>query len=1839
MTFLLALALAAQEPEGFGERWILYDRGWTWKAGEAPGGSPWFGRIRLRPGEWFLAERRGGDVFRWKGAARLYAVERGGVWIGRAPEAPGAPPPGCPLLAVELPGSGEQDGWTLARLDPLAEAEWIALRGEQDGAVELQGLEAVSSPETWERLERRVRAAADPAVPWPEELEGDLASRLPGHDVGRFARRWRAAFPDAPERDDVGARSLRIAWMLLEDPGVRPPAFSHIRRSAWSLEGDSTSDAHGAAWTRTTAAVEREVEGPATVRIRVRGAWDLRSGASSASRPAGVRVSIDGLAYDFRRTRGPDLELSRGLDRVLTGAAETRVTVPPGLHRVSVVPEGEGWMSIEEWRRIHQAELSRPEEFLKATLERPELEAVRDLLEGRPVEALARFACTDGAWAAVRGLDTALRLGWPEAAAHFDAKIPWEDLRGPLATEGRLAGLRFAIERGRPAAAGRHADAILRDPEASPEDCAEALVALDAIGLTAGPGRAWAVSDGPLLPRVLRRHLLDFDVETARSRATRWQSLVPSGSGGVRRWAERLRYRAAEGSPDGLWEDWARFRAAGEGGTWRMARPAEARFDVDVRGTLEILPLERRPVAASLAILAGERSLGRARLNDAAEPFRLAWEAGTPGAAGRVEGGDPDRVLLWRSRGLVWKGEGTWLSLLHANAPAAPAPAEFRTVGGAMRGFGRLLVEAPESGGDVDVAFDVRAGAVLLRAARLLRIGPGDPPLLAARLLLPAASVALRVEAGEGVVVGFDERLNRATPGPLAPADFEALDARRFPPGVYASGAPVPADPREIERAGREAVGRARARSLFRRAELLAASDLIEEAERDLEEVERLLEAEDPGQEELRRARARLASLAFERARWADLRARLRRILAAGGGSGETYLLAALSALAGGDPDAAAAWAAAARRHADPGPADLDVLVGAALGEPGARPAADPFTAVIVDLLRLRRRSRSAERGDFLRALEEWRTALDARSAVEPRAERAERLRRWSGEAGILAELAKEPGAWPPPSGLLDPLGVFRDVPLDPAGSGAREALMLGPGGFRPAWWMSEGVEVRLPVAAPGVYELEWRPGHAPGASIAAPSRLWIRGLADGPPVRAVCASGLAAELQVPTLPGVVPGTGDRRRFVLRPGDDPELRLRVLAGAGFATLRAPVVHAENAWGGLGFREGEPVAPRALPATAAHARPEDDLRLDLDRRLRGLATADPAAREALADDLIFLALERPEQADEMEILRALVIYEGLPAAPHRDAHRALAASLTRWRYADLSATFPELRAAYAGGDTTRSEEGAQRAALFHPLWDGSVLFDSLAPIEWRHRAPVAEFVHVDVVADAPTPGADPAPSIRLEVDGNAAADLVLSPGLPRSIPLSLSGDTLLVVRARGSSPGSVVRARLRIRDEAGRVFRPSSARMNLHRARDRAAELTVLGPTLVRMEAWTESQLGRVEADDWEALSPPAADLRRLEAEGTSTPSFAPPAGALFRIGTRVPDVEAWQRRLASTPKPVAPGAPPQDPGPAAAEERGRVPLQPGDVEVEGAPGLYEAFAAGEYRGRSSQRELDEEPERDELWLGLRYHVGGPELFARLSVAEIAPEDQPAVSWGELRLHHYFWDRPELDWRFIAEGWTQTINGESEASWETRMRLRWRLVPVAEQVDLFLSNEVSWWDGTLEDEGVAPILEDVYRRLWNDYRDEHRRWDLWEARLRVFPYQNIVVEPWGSLRTNEDFLDPDRAAGGVEVKGHYEEWFAELGFRYIFRFADDDRPSDDDETGLGLRVGWQGWLGAGSWLSFDLAAAWIGPGDALELGLGVVFRFGGARGERLTEVDPEIQRFAAWHDAVYPWRRP
>ena len=99
MTALLLL-LALQEPEGYGERWIRYGSGWTWMAGEAMGGeTSWSGRVRLRAGEWFIAERGACDAFRWKGAARVHAVDRGGLWIGRAPDPPGRPP----ADQVELP--------------------------------------------------------------------------------------------------------------------------------------------------------------------------------------------------------------------------------------------------------------------------------------------------------------------------------------------------------------------------------------------------------------------------------------------------------------------------------------------------------------------------------------------------------------------------------------------------------------------------------------------------------------------------------------------------------------------------------------------------------------------------------------------------------------------------------------------------------------------------------------------------------------------------------------------------------------------------------------------------------------------------------------------------------------------------------------------------------------------------------------------------------------------------------------------------------------------------------------------------------------------------------------------------------------------------------------------------------------------------------------------------------------------------------------------------------------------------------------------------------------------------------------------------------------------------------------------------------------------------------------------------------------------------------------------------------------------------------------------------------------------------------------------------------
>ncbi|HEX7897072.1 MAG TPA: hypothetical protein VF950_04900 [Planctomycetota bacterium] len=1840
MTALLLL-LALQEPEGYGERWIRYASGWTWKSGEGMGGvTSWSGRFTLRAGEWFFAERGAGDAFRWKGAVRVHAVDRGGLWIGRAPDPPGRPPEGCPLLAVELPGSDDLRGWTWARLDPLALGAWIAARAEEDTILELQGLEPRSSPEAWERFERLARSAAEPRVRWPAELETDLSTRLPGHDVGRLARRWSVALPGRPADDDAAARSLRIAWLLLEDPKARDAAFAHQRRSAWSLAGASVSE-----WTRLEAPAERDVEGPAVVRVRVRGAWDLEGGGTSNTRPAAVRVSVGAETIVFRRARAADLEFSGPPGRVWTTPAETRVAVPPGLHRVSVAAEGEGWVAVEEWRRIHQGDLPRPESYLDVATDRAELNAARALLEGRPEEAVALLACAEGAWAAVRGLETAVRIGWREAADHFDARVPWDALSGALATEARLAGLRHAIERGRPVEADRHAEALLRDPWATPEDCAEALLALDAGGATTRPGRAWAVADDPIPPRVLRRMLLDFDLETVRSRASRWHPLVPAvaEAAALRRWAERVGF---QGPRTGLWEPWARFRASGDGGTWRASTAEAARFRAATRGMLEILPLDRRAVEAPLAIFAGERPLGLARLKDPASPFLLSWTGVDPESAGRVDGGDPGRVLLWRGRALAWPpgDRGDWISLLHANAPAATAPAEFATLGGAGRGIARLLVEVPESGPDVDAPFQARAGTRGLLAARLLRVGAGDPAVIAARVLLPAAAVRVRIEAPAGAIVGLDERLNRATPAPLLTDDYEGLEARRCPPSgvLELMAAPVRlADPREVEADGRQALaerGRARGEALLRRAEKMAAADLLEEAERDLQDAEAVFAAEDVGSDGAQRARIRLAAFAFERGRFAELRTRLRKIFVTGGGSAEAYLLAAASALAGGDPAAAAAWAEAARRHPSPRPADLESVLAASIGDASGAPARDGFLDVVTRLLRLRQLSREMDAADFLRALDSARAAIEARARTELRAERAERLRRWTLDAEFAIAAARSAGAWPPPAGVLDPLAVLRDVTLDPAGSGAREAMMIGASGFRPAWWMAAGDEIRLPVVAPGWYEVEWRSGFAEGAALAAPARYWIQGLTDGPATRTVCAGGPARDLAAPALPGAVPGTSDRRRFALGAGESDDLRLRVLAGAGFVALRTAVAHAEAAWGGLGFREAAAVAPPAPPARPADPRPDDDPRLDLDRRARALAQANEESREAVADDLLFLALTRPEQVDEEEILRAVVLYEGLPRAPHRDRHLAMAASLTRWRYTDLSDRFPEIRPAYSPLETSRGEEGSLRAALFLPLWEGGLVFDSLAPMEWRHESPRPEFVKVEIVADAIPPGSVPDPAVRIEVDGILAAEGALEPGKPRTFALSLPGDTLLVARVGGARPDAIVRARMRVLDEEGRPFRPSSGRVTLHRSGTRPVEATFLGPTVVRFEAWPEARVARVGGDAWETQGAPLEEIRLLESRGTSVAAFPPPDGSLFRLGARVTDVDAWRRRLAATPKAPAPGRLAQE---EPARPREDVDERPAPVarEIEGLPGLYEAFAAAEYRGRSSKRDLDEEDERDQLVLGGRFHVGGPDFYARMSIAEILPEDQPLVSSGELRLHHYFWSRPDLDWRLIAEGWTQTINGESEASWETRARLRWRVVPVADQADLFVSGEVSWWDGTLEDEGVATILEDVYRRLWNDYRDEHRRWGLYEARLRYFPYQNVIVEPWTYVRSNEDFADPDRWAAGLDVKGHLESWFADIGFRYIFRFEDDDRPSNEDETSLSARTGWQGWLGAGTWLSIELSGTWIGPENAVEVGFGLVLRFGGARGEKLLEVDPEIQRFRDYQDAVYPWRRP
>ncbi|MBI2920252.1 MAG: hypothetical protein HYY18_04105 [Planctomycetes bacterium] len=1209
--------------------------------------------------------------------------------------------------------------------------------------------------------------------------------------------------------------------------------------------------------------------------------------------------------------------------------------------------------------------------------------------------------------------------------------------------------------------------------------------------------------------------------------------------------------------------------------------------------------------------------------------------------------------------------------------PGSPKSLDFRGENYDRAGLARYrfaaAVTQKESLRDIDMPFSIYVGGAELPGRRLLWIAeargqteepsaesprvetysPG--PIVGGVLLLAPGPALVRIEAPrEARAYASVSELDVAATPPALLLARGAGAARTVPAsGLWEGPLGVTGDPAEAAAtaAATRAVldapeGPERAARLEERARLLYRMGRAR-ATGDFEEAESGYARDSQDHDRVRMA---LAVLAFRGGDDLELRARVEELVRSGARSRELFLLAAAAALGTDEIGAARVWFAMARSQPEDGSTDLERIVAIAVGEP-APPgeAADALVAVMTDLLRLRRLDPATEVGPALARIAA-RCEVEALHAASVYLHgRGARFADWATEARLLAPYAGTVD-WPPPRGVLAPFGRARDLRSEEVVVTPPLVRLSGRFGAWQAAWMTEGSEMVLDLPGPDLYQLEWRSAHGVEDGVprrqAAPARLIVEGL-PGMAARSVVASEPSENVLCERIPWAHPGAGDAWT-ALAPAGKSRVRVRLQAGAGFLTVRRVLGPVWMAWDA---RSGSATPATPFPPPRPQVSWAPDPRLDvvadtvrrLDESRKAAGPAEPLT--ALGDDLLFCVLSRPDAAAPEWVVRALDLYlkahsNGL-GNPHWQAHHDLARILTRWTTVDLGADLPEFRRVRITQDLPDDPALAVSNALFFPFPDDttSVLFDSDDVVEWHHRSTPAEAVAVEIVAATDPPSDEPI-TADVQVDGAAAASGPLETGKRASFPLGESAESLVQVRVAARNPRIRVRARVRLMREVAGAWEPVQPERQgvLYRAPAGRTVFAVRGPTLARLETWDPSDL-RATEDPAEWLAEPAPIARtRLQGvtrAGAAEAAFDLPGEVFVRLSVRTVDAPALAR---AAPPPVpegsvaaeadAPPGPEYRPEPPPAErEQWRL------VEY---PGMAEVFTALYVRDIGSRSRAREDAERDEIRTGARLHWKPFEapLYVRSTAEEIKESGTPAVTHSEVRLHHFFLDRPDLDYRLVAD-----YSGEQldhwEVSYEFEARLRWRL-ELDEQWFFFLSGAYDHWWSSLR--GETPS-EEPYPTVFTTYRAEHRRWLEFEARVRHVPWQNMVVDVHAGTRSNDNLRpdDADRYVYGLEVKVHYESYFAELDVSRVVRVTDNDRDRRSGERTLGFTLAWERWLGRGTWLSAQSSFAWSPDDHSRTATFALVLRFGGRSGEALDHVDPELVRFGNYQASRYPWR--
>ncbi|MEK7466879.1 MAG: hypothetical protein AAB074_05635 [Planctomycetota bacterium] len=1183
---------------------------------------------------------------------------------------------------------------------------------------------------------------------------------------------------------------------------------------------------------------------------------------------------------------------------------------------------------------------------------------------------------------------------------------------------------------------------------------------------------------------------------------------------------------------------------------------------------------------------------------------------------------------------------------------------------------------------DVDAPFTVYVGPEELPGRRLLWISKaegetgdrdsaaGPPvesyspgPAVTGIVLVSSGPALVRIEAHRAweAYATVSELAIGSTPAELLIRRAEGSDRRAPPSGLWDPPEGVTGDVKEAQETAvatiaiaeapdagaRAAALEARARLMFR----LGRSQSV----LDLEEAEALFPENSLDRDRVSLA---LAVVAFRAGDDLELRARVETIIRAGGRSRELFLLASVASLGTDDLAAARAWFRQARLEPEDASTDLERLVAVAIDEPApAGEPADPLMAVMTDLLRLRRLDPATEVGPALARIAERCESEAILSASRYLFGRGARFADWALEARLVIPYAGT-ADWPPPRGVLAPLERARDLRSDEVLATPPVVRISGRYGAWEATWMTEGAELSLALPGPEVYEFNWRSAHAVEGGIARrdapPARIVVEGL-PGIPTHDVLASLPAANVTCERLPWAAPGKVDAWR-VIAPAGQSRVKIRLVSGAGFLSVRRLAGPVWMAWDArAGARPAGVPFPPPLDFPAFAPDPKSPLVADLKRRLDAARKAGASPRfgraeytealTALGDDLLFAVLTRVPGSEPEWVVRALDLYlkshaDGL-GNPHWQSNHDLARILTRWTGVDLSADLPEFRRVRISQDLPDDPAIAVSNALFFPFpgETATVLFDNEDFVEWHHRSDAEASLHVELVAACDVAGA--AIAYQLERDGAVVSAGPLESGKRLTLPAGSTKESLVSIRVAADRPLARVRARARLLVETPDGLKPVRPERNglLYRAPAGKRSFEVRGPTLARMETWDATDLAATD-DPGQWTAEPATIQRTLlqgvPRAGAAFADFELEREAFVRLSVRSVDGAALARMVPLQPpqgeiagEAEAPPAPDVLPAPAPGRrESWRL------VEY---PGMVETYVEGFLRNAGSLA-YNEDSERNEIRSGVRVHWKAFEtpIYTRLTAYALKESGFSPVHGAQIRFHHYFLDVPDLDYRIDLDYAGQNLGGYYGYSWESDIRLRWRL-QLHEQWIFFAAGHFNYWWSSLKDSGIVRRPE--HPLVYTSYRTDHDRWLQFEGRLRAIPWQNVYVDMQAATRSEPTLKpwEPDRYTYGVTAGAHYENFFVELELDRVIRIDDAFRSRRASERGIGITTAYERWLGPGTWMSAQAGFRWSPDTHGREAHFTLIFRFGGRSGDRLDHVDPESVRFGDYQQARSPWR--